>query len=151
MSFWNPTKVFQRARDNITEHTGFCKYPVCQFLFLHTGLLLLFCIVPPLLWLHRFLHWVKVRPSLSPGSLLTLNSCPQQGKGRRTMGASLWLTLFGFISVVSSLNPDDPNVCSHWERSVTQKPELWMSSPSLGRHVLTGLSQILTQHFLSKS
>lgn len=39
------------------------------------------------------------------------------------MGALLWLTLFGFISVVLSLNPDDPNVCSHWERSVTQKPE----------------------------
>lgn len=27
--------------------------------------------------------------------------------------------LFAFISVGSPLNPDDPNVCSHWERSVS--------------------------------
>lgn len=31
----------------------------------------------------------------------------------------LCLALLGFISVVWTLNPDDPNVCSHWERSVT--------------------------------
>lgn len=30
----------------------------------------------------------------------------------------LCLVLFGFLSVVWTLNPDDPNVCSHWERSV---------------------------------
>lgn len=53
-----------------------------------------------------------------------LDSCPQQDEGRRTMGASLWLAVFGFVSAVSSLNPDDPNVCSHWERSVIRKAEL---------------------------
>lgn len=31
----------------------------------------------------------------------------------------LCLALLGFLSVVWTLNPDDPNVCSHWERSVT--------------------------------
>ncbi|TKS70503.1 Multiple epidermal growth factor-like domains protein 11 [Collichthys lucidus] len=29
--------------------------------------------------------------------------------------ALLWLNLLGLISVASPLNPDDPNVCSHWE------------------------------------
>lgn len=31
----------------------------------------------------------------------------------------LRLALLGFLSVAWTLNPDDPNVCSHWERSVT--------------------------------
>ncbi|XP_013768750.1 multiple epidermal growth factor-like domains protein 11 [Pundamilia nyererei] len=29
--------------------------------------------------------------------------------------ALLWLSLSGLSSLVSPLNPDDPNVCSHWE------------------------------------
>lgn len=33
-------------------------------------------------------------------------------------GALLQLLIFAFISAVVPLNPDDPNVCSHWERSV---------------------------------
>lgn len=116
-----PESKRQHNRTHRSLSVESSKYPVC--LLLHTGLLLLFCTVSLLLWLHQFLRWVKVRPSLSPCSLLMLNSCTQQDKGRRTMGAPLWLTLFGFISVVLSLNPDDPNVCSHWERLVTQKPE----------------------------
>lgn len=30
----------------------------------------------------------------------------------------LALLCLSFASVVWTLNPDDPNVCSHWERSV---------------------------------
>lgn len=37
-------------------------------------------------------------------------------------GPLLWLLIFGFISSVAPLNPDDPNVCSHWERSVPSRP-----------------------------
>lgn len=33
-------------------------------------------------------------------------------------GVLLRLHLLSLISVVWPLNPDDPNVCSHWERSV---------------------------------
>lgn len=36
----------------------------------------------------------------------------------RSSGPLLWLLIFSFMSSVASLNPDDPNVCSHWERSV---------------------------------
>lgn len=28
----------------------------------------------------------------------------------------LRLALLGFLSAAWTLNPDDPNVCSHWER-----------------------------------
>lgn len=35
--------------------------------------------------------------------------------------ALLWLLIFSFISAAVPLNPDDPNVCSHWERSVTSR------------------------------
>lgn len=31
--------------------------------------------------------------------------------------ALLWFNLLGLVSLGSALNPDDPNVCSHWERS----------------------------------
>ena len=55
---------------------------------------------------------------------LTVSFCFSKDGGRRTMGAGgvspqalLWLNLFSLISVASPLNPDDPNVCSHWERS----------------------------------
>ncbi|XP_062292460.1 multiple epidermal growth factor-like domains protein 11 [Scomber scombrus] len=37
------------------------------------------------------------------------------GAGGVSPQALLWLNLFGFISLGSPLNPDDPNVCSHWE------------------------------------
>lgn len=40
--------------------------------------------------------------------------------GRVSLWTPLWLSLFSFISLASALNPDDPNVCSHWERSVFQ-------------------------------
>ncbi|KAK1891270.1 Multiple epidermal growth factor-like domains protein 11 [Dissostichus eleginoides] len=29
--------------------------------------------------------------------------------------ALLWLFLISFIALATPLNPDDPNVCSHWE------------------------------------
>lgn len=63
--------------------------------------------------------------------ILFLTQClcfPKDG-GKRTMGAGgvppralLWLNLFGLISLAWPLNPDDPNVCSHWERSVPPPP-----------------------------
>ncbi|KAK5874464.1 hypothetical protein PBY51_019407 [Eleginops maclovinus] len=37
------------------------------------------------------------------------------GAGGVPPQALLWLFLFGYIAVVTPLNPDDPNVCSHWE------------------------------------
>lgn len=49
---------------------------------------------------------------------------PKDG-GKRTMtpsGALRWLLVLGFITSAAPLNPDDPNVCSHWERSVPPPP-----------------------------
>uniref|UniRef100_A0A672JQW7 Multiple EGF like domains 11 n=1 Tax=Salarias fasciatus TaxID=181472 RepID=A0A672JQW7_SALFA len=37
------------------------------------------------------------------------------GAGGVPPRAALWLPLLAVTSVVSPLNPDDPNVCSHWE------------------------------------
>lgn len=61
-------------------------------------------------------------------SFLTVWLCFFKDTARRTMGARgvlppalLWLILFGSMSAVWPLNPDDPNVCSHWERSVPPK------------------------------
>lgn len=57
---------------------------------------------------------------------LSVSLCFSQDGGTRTMGAGgvspqslLWLILLGLMAPASTLNPDDPNVCSHWERSVS--------------------------------
>lgn len=43
------------------------------------------------------------------------------GAGGVSPQALLWLSLLGLMALASTLNPDDPNVCSHWERSVSPK------------------------------
>lgn len=62
---------------------------------------------------------------------------------RRTMGtdgvspqALLWLSLSGLSSLVSPLNPDDPNVCSHWERYVSPVESIQYSKWYLTKEIL---------------
>ena len=62
--------------------------------------------------------------------------------------ALLWLLIFGFISAAALLNPDDPNVCSQWERSVPP-PADWVGSPVTEEEELIEallVASVLTNH-----
>lgn len=77
---------------------------------------------------------------IDPGYSLSITTClsflsPLRVKMGSSVAPLAPLLLLGLISSVWSLNPDDPNVCSHWER--------WASSTRL--HILhcciSGISQ----------
>ncbi|XP_055363516.1 multiple epidermal growth factor-like domains protein 11 [Betta splendens] len=71
------------------------------------------------------LRWCRVLEGKRPQTKRLLNpimACfRSEGRGTRmrpgpvSPGSLLWLSLLATVSPVALLNPEDPNVCSHWE------------------------------------